>query len=147
MFDIYFSFASPLMPESFGWRFTLFIAGSISIIYLVDLFLRKLLGVEKRKLFKSRYVNDRHKKVDFYLRIAGAVFLVAALAYGYENGPLYPIVATIGAALMSALYQAYMEKRYAENPGDHLYTILEFPLTIIPVLILGGTLFPEIPLY
>lgn len=147
MFNTYLSYVNLSIPESLGWRFAIFIVGALLLTYLVDLFLRKLLGLEKRSHFKSNYVNDRHKKSAFYLRVGGAIVLVPVLSFSYNNGLMYSILGIISVGLVNMLYQAYMEKRYAENPKDALYAVLEFPLTIIPLLMMAGVLFTDIPLY
>lgn len=147
MLNTYLSFVNPPFPESLGWRFVIFIAGALLLTYLVDLFLRKLLGLEKRSHFKSNYVNDRHKKVAFYLRVGGAIALAPILSFSYDNGLIYTALGFVAVGLVNTLYQAYMEKRYAENPKDALYTVLEFPLTIIPLLMMAAVIFTDIPLY
>lgn len=119
----------------------------VAILFLVNLFLKKVLGVEKRNIFKANYVNARHKKVEFYLDIVGTVGMVAALIYGYEHGALYPIYASVVAALIVTLYKAYMERKYAENPREYIFTLLEFPLIILLILSFAGFMFPDIPLF
>ncbi|QHJ69855.1 DUF4181 domain-containing protein [Planococcus halotolerans] len=147
MFDVYREYAGPLMPDDFGLKMILFIGGMVAILFLVNLFLSKVLGVEKRSLMKANHVNDRHKKVEFYIGIAGAIGVGAAAIYGYGKSGLYPIYATVMVALISTLYRAYMERKYAENPREYIFTLLEFPLIILFILSLGSFLFPEIPLF
>lgn len=147
MFDDHPDYSRSWLPMDFEWKFVLFLLGMAAILFLVNLFLRKVLGVEKRSFFKANYVNARHEKVEFYLNIAGAVGMVAAFIYGYEHGALYPIYASVIVALIVTLYRAYMERKYAENPREYLFTLLEFPLIILFILSLGSFLFPHIPLF
>ena len=147
MFDIYREYAGPLIPDDFGVKMILFIGGMFAILFLVNLFLRKVIGVEKRNFLKASYVNDRHRKIEIYIGIAGVIGVGAAAIYGYGKTGLYPIYATVIVALISTLYRAYMERKYAENPKEYLFTLLEFPLVILFTLSLGSFLFPEIPLF
>lgn len=147
MFDVYREYAGPLIPDDFGLKMIIFIGGMFAILLLVNLFLRKVLGVEKRSFLKAGYVNDRHKKIEIYIGIAGVIGVGAAAIYGYGKSELYPIYATVIIALISTLYRVYMEKNYAENPREYLFTLLEFPLSILFILSLASFLFPDIPLF
>ncbi|PKH12041.1 MULTISPECIES: DUF4181 domain-containing protein [Planomicrobium] len=147
MFDDHPDYSRTWLPLDFEWKFVLFLLGMVAILFLVNLFLKKVLGVEKRNIFKANYVNARHEKVEFYLNIAGTVGMVAALIYGYEHGALYPIYASVVAALIVTLYKAYMERKYAENPREYIFTLLEFPLIILLILSFAGFMFPDIPLF
>lgn len=147
MFDVYREYAGPLIPDDFGLKMVLFIGGMFAILFLVNLFLRKIVGVEKRSFLKAGYVNDRHKKVEILIGIAGAIGVGAAAIYGFGKSGMYPIYATVIVALISTLYRAYMERKYAENPREYLFTLLEFPLIILFILSLGSFLFPETPLF
>lgn len=147
MDETYNSYIASQTPDYSGLKLILFIGGMFVILFLVNLFLRKVLGIEKRNFLKAHYVNDRHKKVDFYLNMAGIVGVLAAAAYGYGKSGLYPIYATLVVALIVTMYRVYMEKKYAEHPKEYLFTLLEFPLMILFILSLGSFLFPEFPLY
>lgn len=147
MFDEHPDYSRTWLPMDFDWKFVLFLLGMFAILYLVNLFLSKVLGVEKRNIFKANYVNARHEKVEFYLNIAGTGGLVAALFYGYEHGALYPIYVSVIVAFVVTIYRAYMERKYAENPKEYIFTLLEFPLIILLILSFAAFLFPEIPLF
>lgn len=144
---MYNSYTDSLPPDNSGLKMLLFIGGMFVILVLVNLILRKVLGIEKRKIFKAQYVNDRHRKVEFYLSMAGLVLVVAATIYGYGKSAMYPIYATLAGLLIASLYRAYMEKKHAEDPREYLFTLLEFPLIVLLLLSWGGFLFPDIPLY
>lgn len=53
---------APAIQDDLGVKLILFIGGMFVILFLVNLFLRKVLGIEKRHFLKANYVNDRHKK-------------------------------------------------------------------------------------
>ena len=144
---MYNNYTDSLQPDNFGLKMLLFIGGMFVILVLVNLFLRKVLGVEKRNIFKAQYVNDRHKKMEFYLSMAGLVLVVAVTIYGYGKSAMYPIYATLACLLIATLYRAYMEKKHAEEPREFLFTLLEYPLMVLLLLSWGSFLFPDIPLY
>ncbi|WP_033540995.1 DUF4181 domain-containing protein [Planococcus sp. CAU13] len=140
-------YVDPGTPDYLGLKLIIFIAGMFVILFLVNLILRKLLGVEKRHFLKANYVNDRHKKTEFYLGIAGAVAVAAAAIYGYGRSGLYPVYATAIFALIGTVYRAYMERKHAENSREYLFTLFEFPLVILFTLSLGSFLFPDFSLF
>ncbi|HSJ39259.1 MAG TPA: DUF4181 domain-containing protein [Planococcus sp. (in: firmicutes)] len=120
--------------------------GAAIIIFLVNLFLRKLFDVEKRTFIKPGYVNERHEKVEYRLGIIAAI-LVGAVTIGSGMKSLNPVYATLAMGFLITLYRAYMEKKYAENQNEHMYTLLEFTLILLLVLSLGRFIFPDMPLF
>lgn len=91
-------------------------------------------------------MNEKHEKVEFRLGIIGTV-LVAAVTIGSGIESLNPIYAGLVLGLLITLYRAYMEKKYAENPNEYLYTLLEFTIGILLMLSLASYMFPDIPLF
>lgn len=147
MDETYNSYVNSLPADYTGLKLILFIGGMFVILFLINLFLRKVLGIEKRNFLKAQYVNDRHRKVEFWLSMTGVAGVVAATVYGYGNGAFFPIYATLISGLIITAYRVYMEKKFAEHPKEYLFTILEFSLMILFILSLGSYLFPDIPLY
>ncbi|WP_422124595.1 DUF4181 domain-containing protein [Planococcus sp. X10-3] len=134
------------LPSDFSWKLILFLVVAAIILFLVNLLLRKLLNVEKRSFLSPGFVNDRHEKVEFRLGIIAAV-LVAVVTINSGFRGLYPLYATLAAGLLITLYRAYMEKKYAENPNQYLFTLLDFTIAVVLVLSLGSFLYPDIPLF
>ena len=134
------------LPSDFSWKLIIFLVVAVIIFFLVNLFLRKLLGIEKRNLLSPGYVNERHEKVEYRLGIIAAV-LVAVVTISGDFKSIYPFYATLAAGLLITLYRAYMEKKYSENPKEHLFTLLEFTIAILLVLSLASFMFPDIPLF
>lgn len=130
-------------PDYLGLKLILFIGGMFLILFLVNLFLRKILGVKKRHFLKANYVNDRHKKVEFWLNMAGVAGVAAAAFYGYGRNGLYPVYASIFVAFIAIAYRLYMEKKYAEDPKEYLYTLFEFPIVALLIVSLASFLFPD----
>lgn len=134
------------LPSDFSWNLILFLVGSAIIIFLVNMFLRKLLGVEKRALLNPYYVNERHEKVEFRLSIIAAVLVwIVTIESSFKS--LNPIYASLILGLLITLYRAYMEKKYGENPNEYRYTLLGFAIGILLVLSLASFMFPDVPLF
>lgn len=146
MYDNYPNNSFSWIPSDFGLKFAVFLVGTALIIFLVNLFLQKILDVEKRKFMKPVYVNERHKKVEYRLGIIAGLGAMA-VAMGSGMNSLSAVHAPLAAGFLVTVYRAYMEKKYAENPNEHIYTLLEFVLIVLLVVSLGTFLFPEIPLY
>lgn len=138
---------APAIQDDLGVKLILFIGGMLVILFLVNLFLRKVLGIEKRHFLKANYVNDRHKKVEFRLNLVSAAGVAAAAFYGYGKSGLYPLYAVAIFALIGIFYRIYMEKKYAENPREYLVTLFEFPLVVLFTLSLGSFLFPDFSIF
>ncbi len=135
-----------MLFDGVGWRLVLFLLGTVSSIFLMNGFLRQILGVERRKFFSTEHVNDLHKKWDRIVNIGAGiiVFILSMSLIGY--GPvisLYVVVITAVIGALQVLIRAGFEKKYAENPNDYLYTILESLTGTVILITFGVSLFPE----
>jgi len=124
-----------------AFRFILFIGGSIVSIFLVDRLLRKILGVEKKKSVKDRHFNNLHKKWDGIVSTGSGigVLILALIIIGLDssiNMYLFLLIAII--TMIPILVQIGFEKKYAENPNEYLFTLLEMAITVV---IMGTLLF------
>ncbi|ATP41993.1 hypothetical protein CSE16_19315 [Solibacillus sp. R5-41] len=129
-----------------------FFPGSLLILLLVlflvfwifGIVIRKLLGVEKRKSFSYNHVNDRHKKLDWSVRIIFLILLLFSNYYTIYNKVIgtywyiEPWFVLIIFILISELLRAFMEWKYAENKRDFIATIAEllFIITFLFLLII-----------
>lgn len=132
--------------EDVGWRVVLFLFGTGSSIFLVNLSLRKILGVERRKFFSAVHVNDLHKKWDRILSIGSAI-VVFIMSFAFiEYGSLismYVLGITAVMGILQVVIQAGFEKKHAENPNDYLYTLLESLTGTVILITFGVSLFPD----
>lgn len=132
--------------EDVGWRFVLFLLGTVSSIFLVNLSLRKILGVERRKHFSSDHVNDLHKKWDRILNVGSGivVFFMSFALIGY--GPVistYVLIITAVIGALQVVVRAGFEKNHAENPNDYMYTLLEALAGTVIFITFGVSLFSD----
>lgn len=100
------------------------------ILSAANYLLRKWLKVEKRSAFSYDYVNDRHKKLDRFIRIAAIIVIfvsyIITISRGPEAGWFIPIpVILLSFLVVSESVRAVMEKKYAENKNDYVYTIAQ----------------------
>ncbi|WP_211655598.1 DUF4181 domain-containing protein [Planococcus alpniumensis] len=121
---------------SFDWLWGLpaFFVVSGLAIFSINWILRKILGVERKKWFSSSeyFVNEFHEKVERYFRYGNtALYILFLLFFGFEKGSIYFVALTFLLSVPQELFRAFMEKKYAENPNDYKFTLLEYPVSMI----------------
>nr|WP_285228689.1 DUF4181 domain-containing protein [Planococcus sp. ISL-110] len=113
---------------------------------MVNLSLRKILGVQRRKFFSTEHVNDLHKKWDRILNVgAGIVVFIMSFAL-IEYGPvisMYILIITAVIGTLQILIRAGFEKNHAENPNDYMYTLLEALAGTVILITFGVSLFRD----
>lgn len=136
--------------DDVGWRIVLFLLGTVSSIFLVNLSLRKILGVERRKYFSSDHVNDLHKKWDRILSIGSGIVVFCLSFAVIEYGPvisLYVLAITAVIGTLQVVVRAGFEKKHADNPNDYLYTVLESLTGTVILITFGVSLFRDFLLF
>ncbi|WP_377279334.1 DUF4181 domain-containing protein [Planococcus dechangensis] len=132
-------------PTNWVWALIGFLVVTGISIALVNWLLRKILKVERKKLFapSSNYVNGRHEKVDGYFRWGGAGIALFAYFASIEHGPTIPLVVIMAIGAIQELYTAYMEKRHSDNPNDYKYTLLQLLTGGVIVITCLFAFFPD----
>ncbi len=119
----------------------LFLVVQLLIISIFEFVIRKLLGVERKKWFSYDYINERHKKLDRFVRIMYMILIVISSYYMSNNDtvgiafyfkPWFIIIAFL---VSSEMLRAFMEWKYAENKKDVVATIAEMMFMISIILI------------
>ncbi|SIT88979.1 DUF4181 domain-containing protein [Edaphobacillus lindanitolerans] len=125
----------------------LFILGMLLASAAFTYVIKRWAGVKKGKWFTWDYVNDRHRKLDKWIRITFIVpyliYLVPAIMTGWnERAPWYLqtwalLVAFFG---VLTLFQAFMEKKYSDNPRAYLATLGDgaFIIALLLIVIRSG---------
>ncbi|MEK4803061.1 DUF4181 domain-containing protein [Oceanobacillus sp. FSL K6-0118] len=129
---------------NFLLRFILLLAIVGFILFLFHTIMRNWLKVEKRRgnLFSNNYFNEKHKKIDWTIRIITIVIILFTYVITIMREPMdrtYPwfiIFILIG---ISEIVRAIMERKYAENPNEYKLTISQVIFTLILFLILFKT--------
>lgn len=119
----------------------------ISLALLLIIFnytVRKLVGVGRKNPFSYHHINQRHKKLDWSVRIVFIIIVVFIHLFTEKNTkfeiPWYFQIwfITVIFLTVSELLRAFMEWKYAENKKAFLATILEL-LFVISIIILTIT--------
>lgn len=121
-----------------------FLIGSAVVIFLLNMLLRKMLGVGKRKRFSNNYVNEKHQRIDWTIRMVMVFAIVITAIFAFYSIQIYMIFIFVIFGAIQETVRAVMEKKYAENPNDYLFTLIQFPLAIIVIFTLAYAAFPEV---
>jgi len=110
----------------------------IMLVLVISIFrfvIRKLLGVERKKWFSYHHLNERHRKLDWSLRLITILFLISSY-YMIDNNKVEILwyfktsFIIIVFLIASELLRAFMEWKYAENKRDFVATIAEMMFMI-----------------
>lgn len=134
-----------IIESSFWLKLLLLLAVFILLTTLFNALIRRWLGVEKPKAFSHNHVNDRHKKIDWSVRI----FFIALMVIGsFINAGrigqepyllLQPWVLLFVLVFTSEIIRAVMERKYAKNPNAYLSTIYQSAFILVLLLLLFAT--------
>ncbi|MET3576526.1 DUF4181 domain-containing protein [Bhargavaea ullalensis] len=111
--------------------------------------MRKWAGFKHPKWFEPYYVNDRHRKLDKWIRIPSMLLILAYSITIFSTGWVFRIPwllqpwPLIFVHLTSIfILQAWMEKKYSDNPRAYVATIAEgvFGLGILLAALWSGVL-------
>lgn len=145
------TYPSGLPPEytsqftsEFWWSMAFFLIGSAVVIFLLNMLLRKMLGVEKRKRFSNNYVNEKHQRIDWTIRMVAVFAVVITAIFAFYSIQIYMMFIFVIFGAIQETVRAVMEKKYAKNPNDYLFTLIQFPLSIIVIFTLAYAAFPEV---
>ncbi|MFJ7886880.1 DUF4181 domain-containing protein [Lysinibacillus xylanilyticus] len=123
----------------------LFLIVLVLVINIFGFVIRKLLGVERKKCFSYNHINERHKKLDWSVRIIFILFFISSY-YMIDDDTLgipwyfetwFILIVFL---ITSEMLRAFMEWKYAENKRDFVATIAEtvFMISIVFLVITTG---------
>ncbi|WP_273851956.1 DUF4181 domain-containing protein [Guptibacillus spartinae] len=116
-----------------------------AILHYSNKGLRKWLQVDKRKMFSYHHVNARHRRIDWTIRIGVMLLLIVSLVINLERIPQDPLwylqthIILFAFIVISETVTAIMEKRYAENKHDYLFTLFQLGVIVTSSLVLYFT--------
>ena len=122
----------------------------ISLVLVLIIFsytVRKLLGVDRKKWFSYNHINERHKKLDWTVRITFLITLFFSYIYIFSNIELItywyfnPGSIIFIFLIISELLRAFMEWKYAENKKAFIATIIELCFAIAIFILTIKTLY------
>lgn len=123
------------------WLALLFLLAIVMLLFLLfNAVMRKWLQVEKKKLFSYNHINEKHKKMDWTIRV---VFLVVLLLGNFINVTTEPMewfwffetwFLLIVFIVVSETVRAVMEWKYAVNKKDYIFTISQLIFGVLLIL-------------
>ncbi|WP_079527261.1 DUF4181 domain-containing protein [Solibacillus isronensis] len=111
------------------------------VLFFMNKFLRKWLNVEKKEFFSNNFVNQKHKKIDWTIRITFIVVVLFGFFVNVNENPskhiwlLQPHILMFGLIVVTELVRIVMEKRYAANKNDYIFTTVQ--LVVISMFLLA----------
>ncbi|QCR33431.1 DUF4181 domain-containing protein [Lysinibacillus sp. SGAir0095] len=114
-------------------------------LFLFNKALRKWLNVEKRKFFSYGHVNEKHTKIDWAIRIVFIAMMIMGIFINITRDPLDRIwyLETYNllfvCIFITEIVRVMMEKRYAENKNDYIFTAIQLVILAIFLLIVFST--------
>ncbi len=109
--------------------------------------MRKWLNVEKKKWFSYNHLNEKHKKLDWMIRITFLLLLLISFFYNVTQDPFDRIwylethILLFVFIIASETVRAVMEKRYADNRNDYKFTISQLAFIALSILLFYTTNF------
>lgn len=119
------------MYEFFPGKLLIFLLFIFLIFWTFSIVIRKLLGVEKMKWIFNPYVNERHKKIDWSVRIPFTILFFISYFDYFNNDFIVttwyfnPWLILFTILIVTELLRAFMEWKYAENKKKYIVTIAE----------------------
>lgn len=129
--------------SDFWWRMAIFLIGSAVVIFIVNTILRKTMGVKRKPFFSYGHVNEKHQKIDWSIRILMVLAILVSAIFALGSLQIYMLFIFIIFGGAQEIVRAVMEKKYARNPKDYLFTLIRFPLAIMVIFGLAYWTFPD----
>jgi len=130
------------------WLNQLLILFIFGVLFLIThVLLRKWLKVDRKKIFSYNHINEKHKKIDWTIRIIFITFMLIGFFITVSRSPqdpiwlLQPHIILLVLIFCTELVRAIMEKKHAENPNDYLFTSIQLVIVTIFVASLFMTNF------
>lgn len=133
------------IEPTFGLRFISLLAIILLLWISFNTIMRKWLKVKKEKLFSYNHVNEKHKKMDWTIRVITIVSILIGFIINISRDStdwfwfLQSWVILFIFIVVSETVRAIMERKYAKNPNAYKLTISELLFVIILFFILFKT--------
>ncbi|MFP3728344.1 DUF4181 domain-containing protein [Priestia filamentosa] len=133
------------IESTFGLRFISLLAIVLLLWVSFNIIMRKWLKVERKKLFSYNHVNEKHKKIDWTMRMITIASILLGFIINMSRAStdwfwfLQSWVVLFIFIVVSETVRAVMEKKYAKNPNAYKLTISELLFVLILFFILFKT--------
>lgn len=132
--------------EPIFWLKLVFLIVILSLLFFIfNSVMRRWLKVEKRNFFSHNHVNDKHKKIDWTIRITFIAFMIVGsiinVTRGYTERILFlePWYLLLSLTIVSEAVRACMELRYADNKNAYIFTLSQLVFGMIVVISILAT--------
>ncbi|WP_179884983.1 DUF4181 domain-containing protein [Bacillus sp. AFS015802] len=134
--------------DAFWIKAFLFLAIYGLLIFLFNAGMRKVLNVKRKKVFSYHHLSEKHKKIDWTIRIIAAIFIIVGGFYNtFTLGPerkvwyLESYVLLFAFVSVSESVRAAFEKRLSDNPNDYKFTLSQLAFLTVTLLLFYTTEF------
>lgn len=133
------------VEPNFWLKLFLFLAIIGLILFLFNIVMRKLLRVEKAKFFSYNHLNEKHKKLDWIIRITFIIILLIGFIINILRNPMEPIwflephFLVFIFVIATETARAYMQWKYDTNRNAYIFTISQLVFMIILLVSLYTT--------
>lgn len=129
---------------SFGLKLFLLVLLIWFLFFLFGVVMRKLLKVERKKLFSHNHINEQHKKIDWTIRIVLIVAMIVGFIINTARFPetifyLEVYFFLVILVFLTESVTAYMEWNYVENRNAYVFTLIQLAFTAIILLVVYAT--------
>lgn len=134
-----------VIEPTFWLRLIVLLVIVLLLLLSFEKLMRTLFQTRKKKYFSYNHINEKHKRIDWIIRIATIVFLVLgffvnSIAYPNEWAWLFePWVILIVSISFFEMARAIFERKYAENPNDYKVTIIQLAFSLLLIFVLFQT--------
>ena len=129
----------------FGPKFFLFLFVLWLVMFLFAVVARRILKVEKKKMFSHNHLNTTHKRIDWVIRIIFILIMIIGAFINISRLPSQPIlflesyILLILLVLLTEIVRAVMEWKYAENRNAYVFTVVQLLFMILLLILIYVT--------
>jgi uncharacterized membrane protein len=128
--------------EPFWWKLVLIVMIMGVLLFFYNHIVRKLLKIERKKFWADHYVNETHRKIGKVLNIIFIFYLISNVFHQAEHGPnagvwlLSPYVPPFIFLIFTETIRAFMQKKYANNKNEYLFTISQLVFSSLLLIVM-----------
>ena len=125
---------------SFTFLLPLYV-GLMITIAIINYIVGKIFNVDLNGLFSENYVNNRHKKIDWIIRIIAVPVAIGIYIFSYNvtfnqsTGLIVASTLMFFSIILNQLTSIYMEKKHLANTNQYKATIVKSILINITIIV------------
>lgn len=111
------------------------------LILIFHIIMRKWLKIKKRGFFSSNIVNEKHKKIDWIIRIVFIVLMILGSIINVKMEPmeriwfLEPWYLLFFLIVSTEIVRAFMERKYSDDKNAYLLTVSQLVFIVVVFII------------